>query len=366
MRKRLVVLGSTGSIGRQTLDVVRHLPDRLEVVGLAARSSADELSRQAAEFGVGHAVLMERDGLEAVSALARLPEADVVVVAVAGVIGLRPTLAAVEAGKQVALASKEVLVAAGELFSPLLKRHKTLLTPIDSEHSAVFQCLQGYRPDQVKKVVLTASGGPFRGKTREELRGVTRDQALDHPTWSMGGKITVDSATLMNKGLEVIEAKWLFDLRLDQVEVVVHPQSVVHSFVFLEDGSALAQMGWPDMRLPIQYSLLYPERVESGLKPWNPADTPALTFERPDLETFRCLGLARRSAETGGTAPCALNAANEQAVAAFLTGQCGFLKIADVVEGTLDKHEPLEVTLDNLERIDAWARETVRGQLGLG
>lgn len=365
-RKRIVVLGSTGSIGRQTLDVCRRLPDHLEVVGLAARSSETALAEQAAEFGVRHAVLMDRDGLDALTDLARLPEADLVVVSVAGVIGLRPTLAAVEAGKQVALASKEVLVAAGELFGPLLKKHKTLLTPIDSEHSALFQCLQGYTSDQVRKVVLTASGGPFRGKTRADLQGVTREQTLAHPTWNMGGKITVDSATLMNKGLEVIEAKWLFDLDLDQVEVVVHPQSIVHSFVVLKDGSALGQLGWPDMRLPIQYALVYPDRIDSGLPPWNPADTPNLTFEQPDTDTFRCLALARRSSATGGTAPAALNAANEQAVAAFLDGHCGFLQIADVVESVLDQHEPEAVTLDAVERVDSWARATVRRELGLG
>ncbi|MBS1709223.1 MAG: 1-deoxy-D-xylulose-5-phosphate reductoisomerase [Armatimonadetes bacterium] len=365
-RKRIVVLGSTGSIGRQTLDVCRRLPDRLEVVGLAARTSDELLQAQADEFGVKNVALMQVGGLQAVTDLATLPEADLVVVAVAGVIGLRPTLAAVEAGKQVALASKEVLVAAGELFAPLLKKHKTLLTPIDSEHSAVFQCLQGYTPDQVQKVVLTASGGPFRGKSRAELAGVTVKQTLAHPTWNMGGKITVDSATLMNKGLEVIEAKWLFDLSLDQVEVVVHPQSIVHSFAFFKDGSSLAQMGWPDMRLPIQYALLYPERVESGLKPWDPASTPTLTFEKPVLDTFRCLALARLSAETGGTAPSAMNAANEAAVAAFLDGKCGFLEIADLVEHALSSHEPQEVTLDNIEAVDGWARATVRRQLGLG
>ncbi|MBX3111550.1 MAG: 1-deoxy-D-xylulose-5-phosphate reductoisomerase [Fimbriimonadaceae bacterium] len=365
-RKRVVILGSTGSIGRQTLDVCRRLPDRLEVVGLAARSSEDALAAQAAEFGVEHAVLMGRDGLDALTDLAALPEADLVVVAVAGVIGLRPTLAAVESGKQVALASKEVLVAAGELFGPLLKRHKTLLTPIDSEHSAVFQCLQGCDRSHVQKVVLTASGGPFRGMTRAELKDVTRGQTLAHPTWSMGGKITVDSATLMNKGLEIIEAKWLFDLEYSQVDVVVHPQSVVHSFVFFNDGSALGQLGWPDMRLPIQYALVYPDRLDSGLKPWDPTKTPNLTFEEPDVETFRCLALARRSGETGGTAPAALNAANEAAVAAFLDGRCGFLQIADVVESVLDQHEPEEVTLDSVERVDTWARATVSRELGLG
>lgn len=372
--KRIAVLGSTGSIGLQTLDVVAKHPDLLQVVGLAAHRSAKTLREQARRFGVRRLALMDEGiaqaeslpgGMGAVIDVATMAEADVVVVAVAGVIGLLPTVAAIQAGKQIALASKEVLVAAGELVMPLVAKHGVALTPIDSEHSAVFQCLQGARPDQVAKVILTASGGPFRGRTRDDLRQVTVQDALNHPTWKMGGKITVDSATLMNKGLEVIEARWLFGLELDQVEVVVHPESIVHSFVQFTDGSALAQLGWPDMRLPIQYALLWPERVPNDLRAWSPLASPNLHFEAPDAETFRCLELARQAGRQGGTMPCVMNAANEESANAFLRGQCGFLQIADVVEETMVRHAPGRPSLDNLLQADRWARETVRALLKL-
>ncbi|MBS1721594.1 MAG: 1-deoxy-D-xylulose-5-phosphate reductoisomerase [Armatimonadetes bacterium] len=366
--KRLAVLGSTGSIGTQTLDIVRQHPDKLEVVGLAAHSNAALLAEQAEGFSCRHTALMDEQtarsagvpgGIEAVVDVAVAAEVDIVVVAVAGVIGLKPTIAAIEAGKDIALASKEVLVAAGGVVMPLVQRKGVTMTPIDSEHSAIFQCLQGYRADQVEKLMLTASGGPFRGKKRADLTEVTSAQALNHPTWQMGGKITVDSATLMNKGLEVIEAHWLFGLDIDQVEVVVHPQSIVHSFVQFKDTSVLGQLGWPDMRIPIQYALLYPERAPNQLRPWSPLDTASLTFEAPDYETFRCPQIARQSAKSGGTAPCAMNAANEVAANAFLKGRCGFLQIADVVEETLSRHKPTDPTLDNLLAVDGWARETV-------
>ncbi len=372
--KRVAVLGSTGSIGKQTLDIVRQHPDRLQVVALAANRSAAALQAQATAYGVERLALMDESaaataglpgGLQAVVDLAVAPEVDVVVVSVAGVIGLLPTVEAIRAGKAIALASKEVLVAAGELVMPMVREHGVQLTPIDSEHSALFQCLQGYAPDQVDALILTASGGPFRGWRREQLEAVTREQALAHPTWSMGGKITVDSATLMNKGLEMIEARWLFDVPLERVEAVVHPQSVVHSMVRFKDGSVLGQMGWPNMRLPIQYALLYPERKPNELPRWSPLDTPNLTFEPMDTETFRCPALARKSLELGGTAPCAMNAANEEAANGFLQGRCGFLQIADVVEEVMARHKPARPSLDDLLATDRWARETARGLMGL-
>lgn len=307
----------------------------------------------AAKFGTS-------GGMGAVVDLVQSNEVDLVVVAVAGVIGLTPTLAALEAGKDVALASKEVLVAAGGVVMELARNRGRTLTPIDSEHSAVFQCLQGSRRDQVRRIVITASGGPFRGKKLSQLADVTREEALNHPTWRMGGKITVDSATLMNKGLETIEALWLFDLRLDQVDVLVHPQSIVHSFVEFNDTSVVAQLGWPDMRLPIQYSLLYPERVKNSLRPWNPLETTPLTFEAVDHEAFPSVTLARKAFETGGTAPCALNAANEEAANAFLRGECSYLGIARSVETVLERHEPTEVTLESVIETDAWARQAAR------
>jgi 1-deoxy-D-xylulose-5-phosphate reductoisomerase len=372
--KRIAVLGSTGSIGTQTLDIVRQHPDRLRVTGLVANTNGQALLAQSQEFKCDRIVLMDEPsaaaagvpgGMAAVEDLVSSPDVDLVVIAVAGVIGLVPTLAAIRARKEIALASKEVLVAAGEIVMPLVREYGIVLTPIDSEHSAVFQCVQGYRPAQVKSVTLTASGGPFRGKSQAELEAVTVEQALNHPTWSMGGKITIDSATLMNKGLEVIEAHWLFGLDIDDVHVVVHPQSIVHSFVEFQDTSVLAQCGWPDMRLPIQYALLYPERTPNQLKPWHPAASPTLTFERPDYATFRCPEIARKSAKTGRTAPCAMNAANEEAANAFLAGHCGFLQIADVVEETVSLHTPVDARLDSLLATDCWARETVRRLLQL-
>jgi len=370
--QKIVVLGATGSIGRQTLDVVRQHPDRLEVVGLAARRQGAALASLAAEFGVRRTALLDEDaarefgvpgGMDAVCELATMPEASTVVIAVAGVIGLLPTLAAIKSGKHVALASKEVLVAAGEIVMQAVNLHGTRLTPIDSEHSAIFQCLEGRSVSDVAEILITSSGGPFRGKKRDELAAVTREAALDHPTWRMGGKITVDSATLMNKGLETIEACWLFDLSLGQVGIVVHPQSIVHSFVRLKDGSMLAQLGWPDMRLPIQFALLAPDRVPNDLPTYDPVLTPSLTFEEPDLEVFPAPLLARRSFEAGGTAPCVMNAANEAAAEAFLAGRCGFLEITETVERILDRHDPVPAGLEALLDADAWARETVEAML---
>ena len=369
----MAILGSTGSIGRQTLDIIRRHPDHLQVAALTANSNGDALKAQGAEFGCRSLALMSEragreagipGGMRAVVDCATLHDADVVVVAVAGVIGLEPTLAAIEAGRDIALASKEVLVAAGEAVMPRVRAKGIKLTPIDSEHSAVFQCLEGSRPDQVQGIMLTASGGPFRGWTADRLRSVTRQDALNHPTWSMGGKITIDSATLMNKGLEVIEARWLFDLPIDRIDVVVHPQSIIHSMVRFKDGSVLAQLGRPDMRIPIQYALLHPERVENGLAPWDPVESGPLTFERPDSETFRCLELARVAGREGRTVPTVLNAANEAAVQAFLNGRCGFLQIAEIVEACMAAHRPAEPTLDAIFDADRWARVQVETILG--
>lgn len=372
--KRVVILGSTGSIGRQTIDVSLQHPDRIQIVGLAAKSNTEDLMAQADQLGVKNLALFDEasanvagipGGMNALVDLAT-GDCDLVVVSVAGVIGLVPTLEAIKAGKSIALASKEVLVAAGEVVMPLVQKHKTLLTPIDSEHSAIFQCMQGYRPDQVEGLVLTASGGPFRGRIRAELEEVTIEDALNHPTWRMGGKITIDSATLMNKALETIEAKWLFNLCIDQVNVVVHPQSIVHSFVRFRDGSVLGQCGWPDMRLPIQYALLYPERKENELKPWNPTDTPNLSFEAVDEVAFPALQTARDSSKAGGTMPCVMNAANEEAANGFLAGKTSFLNIVVVVNTVMQRHKPVDPSLDNLLQADRWAREEARDLMQSG
>lgn len=373
--KRIVILGSTGSIGTQTLDIVRQHPDRLQVVGLVANRSAEQIQKQAQEFNVSNIALMDESaaktagipgGMNAILDMVTDSKVDLVVVAVAGVIGLQPTIAAIEAGKHIALASKEVLVAAGEVVMPLIKKHNVQITPIDSEHSALFQCIQGYSADQIDRLILTASGGPFRGKSRQELEQVTREQTLAHPTWNMGGKITIDSATMMNKGLEIIEAHHLFQISTDRIDVIIHPQSIIHSMVQLTDTSVLAQLGWPDMRLPIQYALLYPERKPNTLKPWNPIETPNLTFEKPDEATFECLRLARHAAKIGGTMPCALNAANEETANAFLIGTVSFLGIADINRGVMEKHTSTSPTLESLLETDRWARETARQLMGLG
>ncbi|MBV6458573.1 MAG: 1-deoxy-D-xylulose 5-phosphate reductoisomerase [Fimbriimonadaceae bacterium] len=367
--KRVAILGSTGSIGVQTLDVISRLPDRLKVVALAAHSSGERVLAQAREFSVSKVALWDESaanhfkvqgGEAAVVDLVTSDEVDIVVVSVSGAIGLIPTLAAIGAGKMIALASKEVLVSAGEIVMPLVRSRDVVMTPIDSEHSAIFQCVRGYGSEAIAGIILSASGGPFRGRSRAELSRVTVEEALNHPTWRMGGKITVDSATLMNKGLEMIEARWLFGLEPAQIEVVIHPQSIIHSYVRLRDGSVLAQLGWPDMRLPIQVALLHPDRIESGLPRWNPADTPELTFHPTDDEAFPALGLARSAMETGGTMACAMNAANEEAANAFLRGECGFLDIAECVEKVMTRHDSISPTLEAIIEVDAWARATAR------
>ena len=298
--------------------------------------------------------------MDAIVEIATDPEVDIVVVAVSGVIGLLPTIAAIRAGKAIALGSKEVLVAAGEVVMPLVREHGVTMTPIDSEHSAIFQCLQGSPTGSISELILTGSGGPFRGRKREDLAHVSVEEALDHPTWRMGGKITVDSATLMNKGLETIEAKWLFGLDIDEVSVVIHPQSIVHSMVRFRDGSVLGQMGWPDMRLPIQYALLYPERVANTLKPWDPVASGTLTFQPVNHETFPSIGLAVESSRIGGTMPCVMNAANEEAANGFLRGETSFLGISRVVEGVMARHNAVEASLESLIETDRWARDIAR------
>lgn len=371
--KRVAILGSTGSIGTQTLEIVRRHRDRLRVVGLAAHSNAAMLADQAAEFAPVRLALYDEaaataagipGGMSALIECAVSDDVDMVVVAVAGVIGLVPTIQAIRAGKTIALASKEVLVAAGEVVMPLARAHGSQMLPIDSEHSAIFQCLQARPPDSgaesIRRLILTASGGPFRGKSKAELEAITPEQALAHPTWRMGGKITVDSATLMNKGLETIEAMALFGVPLEKIDVVVHPQSIVHSFVEFADGSVLGQLGWPDMRLPIQVALLHPDRVENALPVWDPVRTPHLTFEPPDLDAFPCLELARESARLGGTMPCVMNAANEESANAFLRGEIGFMQIPRTVEAVMARHQPESPLLERLIEADDWARETAR------
>ncbi len=360
--KNIVILGATGSIGTQTLDVVRRLPDFLRVVGLSAYRNETLLREQAAQFGVSPSNLAWGDGTDLVR-LATLPSVDLVVVSVAGAVGTTATIAALEAGKDVALATKEVLVAAGELVTAAARKTGAKLLPIDSEHSAIFQCLQGQEPEFVSKLWLTASGGPFREWPMERIQSATLADALNHPTWpSMGRKITVDSATLMNKALETIEARWLFDVPMEKVGVVVHPQSVIHSLVELCDGSLLAQLGLPDMRVPIEVALLYPERADFGAPKFDLlAQKTPLTFEAPDESRFPSLSLARRAAAIGGTLPAVMNGANEAAVAAFLDGIVAFPQIMGLTEQVMDAHwvEPLP-TLPQITQADTWARQTVQ------
>jgi 1-deoxy-D-xylulose-5-phosphate reductoisomerase len=355
--RRIVLLGATGSIGTQTLDVVQRLgPERARIVGLSAHSNIPLLASQARAFSAAYASVTDGSlrgelvaalsgadttvggGEDALTSLASLPEADTVVVAVAGAAGLAATLAACKAGKRVCIATKEVLVAAGALVMATARENGAEILPIDSEHSAVFQCLHGYSSDQISHIHLTASGGPFRTWTKAQIAAATRADALKHPTWTMGGKITIDSATLMNKGLEVIEARWLFDVPLEKVSVVVHPQSVVHSFVEMQDGALLAQLGLPDMRLPIQIALTYPEKPDTGLPRLNPTEIGGLSFERPDEDRFPALTLARHAGNMGGVAPAVLNAANEAAVGLFLEEKIGFGDICRLVELALDAH----------------------------
>ncbi|MDN5313882.1 MAG: 1-deoxy-D-xylulose-5-phosphate reductoisomerase [Clostridiales bacterium] len=359
MINTISILGSTGSIGTQTLEVCREL--NVKVAALTCSSSIDLLEKQVREFkpslvSVGTAELADDlrhrlfgsghmpeilYGMSGNNAAAVVPEAQAVVAAMVGVAGLEPVLKAIKAGKDIALANKETLVAGGALVMPEVNRNKVRLLPVDSEHSAIWQCLAGAPPGSMRRILLTASGGPFRGRGIEELASITVDQALAHPTWKMGGKITIDSATLMNKGLEVIEASWLFDCDVSAIDVVVHPQSIIHSMVEFKDGSVMAQMGFPDMKLPIQLALTWPERVCAGNRAYNPFDSRSnnLTFEQPDRKTFRLLDLAYQAAASGGTMPAVMNAANEESVWRFLAGEIGFLEIAEHVEHVMEMHE---------------------------
>lgn len=366
--RRILVLGSTGSIGKQTLDVAFRLPEKLQIVGLATYRDHKTLLAQAAELGVRHVGLIEpvnaslREqipfaGIEGLCAMVQRDEVDIVVVALGGAIALKPTLAALEAGKTVALATKEALVAAGEVVMRTAKRFNAPLLPIDSEHSGAFQAMLAGRREEVARLLLTASGGPFRTRPLETFDAITVEEALKHPNWNMGAKITVDSATMMNKGLEVIEAQHLFGLKLEQVEVLIHPQSIVHALVEFVDGSVIGQLGMPDMRLPIQYALLYPERVDARLPRLRLEQIGQLSFETPDPARYPCLKLAYEAARIGGTMPTVLNAANEVAVRAFLGGRIRFTDIPRMVEQAMEAHSPMPATLENALQADAWARE---------
>ncbi len=372
--RRILIVGSTGSIGTQALDVVERNPE-LEVVGLAAASSWELLLEQAKKHGVSRVALADPDaaarasehsqvevlgGPEGLVELITDTDCDLVLNALVGSAGLGPTVAALGEGIDLALANKESLVVGGELVTTLAEATGALLLPVDSEHSALFQLIAGERPGTVDRLVLTASGGPFRGRT--DLDSVTREEALAHPTWDMGGKITIDSATLMNKGLELIEAHHLFGVPYDRIDVVVHPQSIVHAMVHLNDGASLAHLGYPDMRVPISYALNHPDRVDVPVRPLDLVELGALTFEAPDADAFPCLRLAREAAEAGGTAPCVLNAANEIAVHAFLAGDLSFTGIARVIESTLSELPAQPVRhFSDLYAADAQAREVARG-----
>ena len=373
----LVVLGSTGSIGRQTLDVVRSLPKHFNIIGLAAGGNVTLLEEQAREFRP-RLIYCDRDseyvrgrvsahwaGMEE---MATHPDTDVIVTATLGMTGLSPTLASLRAGKTVALANKEVLVMAGHLLTAEAKRHNAQLRPIDSEHSAIWQCLWGENPDSVERIVLTASGGPFRDTPPEELHLVTAEQALRHPNWQMGRKITVDSATLLNKGLECIEARWLFDVPLDRIDVIMHRESIIHSLVMFRDGSVKAQLGVPDMRLPIQCALTYPERVSGTAVPrLDLRSIGTLNFGTPDMKRYPCLSLALEAGRKGGAFPAVLCAADEIAVQHFLAGHLGFTDIAHVIEGALTAHSgPANPSLDDILAADAsaraWAEDWVKAK----
>ena len=379
--RRVLLLGSTGSIGTSALKVARDIPDRMQIAGLAANSSVEALVQQVRETGVKQVALT--DEVAAAKARALLPadvvlhvgaqglvdlvnasDADMVLVAIVGTAGLAPALAAIERGMHLAVASKEILVMAGEAVTEAAKRKNVNLLPVDSEHNAIFQCLEGHRHSEVRRILLTASGGPFRQLPAEQLGSVTVAQALKHPTWSMGRKITIDSATLFNKGLEMIEARWLFDVPMEKIEVVVHPQSIVHSMVEFADNSVIAQLSHSDMCFPIQYAVTWPDRVPNNLKPLNFAELAALTFEAPRTKDFPAVELARHAGTVGGTLPAVLNAANEVAVAAFLEEKLSFPGIWRVVERTMNAHTVAEhPSLEQIIDADTWAREFARGEV---
>ena len=375
--KNIVVLGSTGSIGTQTLEIVRDNPD-LKVVALAAGTNVKLMEEQVREFKPSVAVMWTEDaakdlkarisdldvevlsGMEGLIEISTHKDCEVLVTAIVGMIGIRPTIAAINAGKTIALANKETLVTAGHIIMPLAKEKNVAILPVDSEHSAIFQSLQGQPKERLNKILLTASGGPFRGKKREELLNIQVEDALKHPNWAMGRKITIDSATLCNKGLEVMEAKWLFDVDLDRIEVVVHPQSIIHSAVEYVDGGIMAQLGAPDMKLPIQYALFYPDRRPMSGKRVNFFELGSMTFEKPDMETFRGLKLAYEASAIGGSMPTVYNAANEKAVSLFLDRKIKFLQIPEVIEACMQNHKNiLNPTVDDILNTEAEAYDYI-------
>jgi 1-deoxy-D-xylulose-5-phosphate reductoisomerase len=377
MKKKITILGSTGSIGVQTLDVVRNLG--FEVIGLTANSNIELLEKQVREFkpkivAVGEEVLttevknrFKSLGVEIFSSqkglvkVATADEADIVVASIVGIAGLIPVFEAIRKGKDIAFANKEVLVAAGDIIMAEAEKHSVNIIPLDSEHSAIFQCLFGNKNEEVERIILTASGGPFRGKKAHELEKVSLKEALAHPNWTMGSKITIDSATLMNKGLEVIEARWLFGFSADKIEVVIHPQSIIHSMVEYVDGSVIAQMGRPDMRIPIQLALTYPDRYKNSYERMNFLECGELTFEAPDYDTFPCLGLAYEALSKGGTMPAAMNGANEEAVNLFLNEKISFNDIPKIIKTVMNSHNVnIKPNLNDILEVDKWAREAVK------
>ena len=379
--KYISILGASGSIGTQTLDIIRSHPDEFRLAAVSIGKNVDMARAMIEEFAPRLVAVADRDaydklrseyagkvkiiyGEEGLIEAAVFPETDIVVTAVVGSVGLVPTLKAIEAGKTIALANKETLVTAGHIVTEEAKKRGVSLLPVDSEHSAIFQCLQGEKREQVEKIILTASGGSFRDKTREELKHVTVEEALRHPNWSMGAKVTIDSATMMNKGLEVIEAHWLFELPYEQIDVLLHRESVIHSLVQFRDTSVIAQLGTPDMHVPIQYALSYPERLPLSVKPLDLAQIGTLNFKRMDLERYRCLRFAYEAGKAGGSLPTVLNAANEEAVAAFLAGRIAFLDIEEYIERALEWHEMIkEPSLEEIRRIDAETRKYVQSLL---
>jgi 1-deoxy-D-xylulose-5-phosphate reductoisomerase len=378
--KKIAILGSTGSIGTQTLEIVRENPD-LQVVGLAAGSNIDLFEKQVREFKPLVVSLQSEKacnelkvrlsdldieivpGMEGLIRIAEMEESEVLVTAIVGMIGIRPTIAAINKHKDIALANKETLVTAGHIIMPLAKENGVSILPVDSEHSAIFQSMQGENRERISKLIITASGGPFRGRTRAELENVQLEDALKHPNWSMGHKITIDSATLVNKGLEVMEAKWLFDVDLDRIQVVVHPQSIIHSMVEYVDGGIMAQLGAPDMKLPIQYALFYPDRRPMKGKRVDFYELGSITFEKPDMETFTGLKLAMRAATEGGSMPTVFNAANEKAVALFLDRKIKFLEIPETIEMCMDAHKKiLNPTVDEILATESETYELINSK----
>ncbi len=376
MKRKIILLGSTGSIGTQTLDVARANPDDLKIVGIAANKSVDKVEQQVREFKPKYVAMYDEkaakelkvkladlpvkifSGMEGLVEITQVPDADTVLTAVVGMIGIRPTMAAIESGKDIALANKETLVTAGHIIMPLAAKMNVSILPVDSEHSAIFQSLNGEPKSKLEKILLTASGGPFRGKKRSELASMTVDDALKHPNWDMGIKVTIDSASLVNKGLEVMEARWLFDVSLDQIQVVIQPQSIIHSMVQYVDGAVMAQLGVPDMKLPIQYALFYPDRVPLDEKRLDFFELSQITFEKPDTDTFLGLKLAYEAARAGGSMPTVFNAANEMAVKKFVNREINFLDIYDMISGAMEHHQKIENP--NLEEILMAEADTYR------